>query len=82
MAFTFLFQRPKNLQAYKDYFRCPEDFECDKESLILHRRDIECPVGYVNEPLARESDNITEKIIRNMSTEFRHKYYTTRLRAT
>lgn len=67
--------QPENCDAYQATLQCPIVFNHHREALVYDRRDIARPVRYSNDSLARQSDEITEAFIKNMSPGFEDALY-------
>lgn len=66
---------PQNIAAFEERFQCPIEFSQAREVLIYKRSDIQNPVRYSNDSLARQHDEITEAFIQNMSPGFEDALY-------
>lgn len=67
--------KPQNTAAFEERFQCPIEFSQAREVLIYKRTDIQNPVRYSNDSLARQHDEITEAFIQNMSPGFEDALY-------
>ena len=66
---------PQNITAFEERFQCPIEFSQAREVLIYKCSDIQNPVRYSNDSLARQHDEITEAFIQNMSPGFEDSLY-------
>ena len=67
--------QPKDSKPYENAFRCPIAFGKPREALMYRIADLDRPVRYANESLAKQHDQITESFIKNMSPAFEDELY-------
>jgi AraC-like DNA-binding protein len=66
---------PVDPAAFLEAFKCPCQYECEADKMFFRREDIERPVRYANEALARQHDAIIEAFITQMAPEFEERIY-------